>query len=212
MATLKIRVKSRKIATSNQVRLDVRRLREEGVAQEYKRERAESLGKPDNSDEPEKLWTDFKTEVLKVSESCLRDTHGKSKSFLTKETLNIIVESRRARLEGKNGQYRKLKRGAVRAVRRDKEAQVREVCETVESHMWSTDSRPSYRGIRRLRCSRTPPRCSTVKAADGTTLTGDSEIRARLTGYFEKLYLVDRPTVSFLEMLTPSGMRTHCNL
>ena len=61
-----------------------------------------------------------KTEVLKVSES-----------FLTKETLNTIEESRWAILEGRTGQYRELKREAVRAVRRDKEAQVRGVCETV---------------------------------------------------------------------------------
>ena len=43
-----------------------------------------------------------------------------------------------------------------------------------------------------LRSSRPPPRCSTVKAADGTTLTGESEIRARWAGYFEELYRVDR--------------------
>ena len=46
-----------------------------------------------------------------------------SKSFLTKEILNIIEESRRARLEGKTGEYRELKREAVRAVRRDNEEQ-----------------------------------------------------------------------------------------
>ena len=65
---LKIRLKSRKVAPSNQVRLDVRRLRYESVAQEYERELAESLGEPNDSDDPEKLWTDFKTKVLKVSE------------------------------------------------------------------------------------------------------------------------------------------------
>ena len=92
-------------------------------------------------------------------------------------------------------------------MRRDKEAQVRGVCETVENHMWSTDSRPAYRGIRMLRSSRPPHRCSTVKAADGTTL-GESEIRARWAGYFEELYLVEPPVVSFLGMLTLSGMRT----
>ena len=93
-------------------------------------------------------------------------------------------------------------------MRRDKEAQVRGACETVESHLWSSDSRSAYRGIRTLRSSRLPPRCSTVKAADGTTLTGESEIRARWAGYFEELYHVDPPTVSFQGMLTLSGMRT----
>ena len=56
------------------------------------------------------------------------------------KNLNIIEESRRARLEGKIGQYRELEREAVRGVRRDKKAQAPGVCETMESHLWSTDS------------------------------------------------------------------------
>ena len=47
-------------------------------------------------------------------------------SFLTKEALNNIGESRRlTRLEDKTGQYREIKREAVRAVRQEKEVQVR---------------------------------------------------------------------------------------
>ena len=57
-------------------------------------------------------------------------------SFLNEATLKIVEESRRARLEGRTGAYRGLKREAVRAVSRDKEAQVRGVCETMESHLW----------------------------------------------------------------------------
>ena len=41
----------------------------------YKRERTESLGEPNDSDFPEKLWTDFETKVSKVSEGCLRICH-----------------------------------------------------------------------------------------------------------------------------------------
>ena len=103
--------------------------------------------------------------------------------------LYTIEGSCSARLEGKTGQYRELKREAVRPVRRDKQAcqKVRGVCDTVESHLWSTDSRLAFRGIRTLRSSRPPRRYSTVKAADGTTLTGESWILARWAGYFEQL-------------------------
>ena len=87
------------------------------------------------SADPEKLSTDFKTKILRVSEGCLRGTTGTSKSFMTKKTLNIIEVSRRARLEGKTGQYRELKREALRAVRRDKEAHVCGVSMVVESHL-----------------------------------------------------------------------------
>ena len=90
---------------------------------------------------------------MKMSESRLRVTPGTSKSFLTKETVNTIEESLRAALEGKTGQYWELKREAVRAVRRDKEAQVRGLREAVESHLWSTDFQPAYRVIRTLRSS-----------------------------------------------------------
>ena len=78
------------------------------------------------SADPEKLSTDFKTKILRVSEGCLRGTTGTSKSFMTKKTLNIIEVSRRARLEGKTGQFRELKR------EEGKGAQVRGVCEGVE--------------------------------------------------------------------------------
>ena len=155
----------------------------------YKRELAESLGEPNDSDDPEKLWTDFKTKVLKVSESCLRDTTGTSKSFLTKNTPNIIEESCWARLQGKIGEYWQHRRVAgldfkgrsdstgswsvmfyVISGGTERRKSVESV-ETVESHLWSTDSRPADEGIRTLHYSRPPPLCSTVKAADDTTLT-----------------------------------------
>ena len=56
--------------------------------------------------------------------------------------------------------------------------------------------------------ARLPLRCSTVEAANGKTLTGESYIQARWAGYFEELYCMENPTVSFLEMLTLSGKRT----
>ena len=131
---------------------------------------------------------------------------------MTKETLNTNGESRRARLERKTVQYWKLKRESECAVRSDKKAQVRGDCETVESHLWSIDSRPAWESGQRnldVRSSSPPPCCSTVKAADGTTLAGESEIWARWAGKFEELYRVDSsPVVTFPGMLALSEMRT----
>ena len=80
------------------------------------------------------------------------------------------------RLEGTTGQHQSLKREASHAGRRDKEAQVRGVCERC---LWLTDFRPAYRGIQTLRSSRPTASGTTVKAAVGTTLMGESEIRVR---------------------------------
>ena len=69
----------------------------------------------------------------------------------------------------------------------------------LESPSWSTDPRRAYRSIWTLRSSRSPPRCFTVKAADGTTLTRSSEIRASWAGYLEEMYRVDPPDLEFHE-------------
>ena len=115
---------------------------------------------------------------------------------------------------GGQSQYRELKREAVRAVRTDKEAQARGVCDTVESNLWSNVSRPVCRGIRTLRSSRPWPRCTTLKPVDGTAMTVVSEIRARWAGYFEELYLTD-PTPSDREIqgdVDAVRVRTSCEL
>ena len=73
-------------------------------APEYKRGLAVSLGEPNDSDDSEKVWIHLKTKSLR----CLRavcDIHPECpKVFLTKETLNTIEETPRARFEGKPGQ------------------------------------------------------------------------------------------------------------
>ena len=59
---------------------------------------------------------------------------------------------------------------------------------------WLTyHGRSAYRRIRTLRSFRRPRHCSTAEEADGATLTGESEIRARWAGYVEELHRVDRP-------------------
>ena len=75
----------------------------------------------------------------------------------------------------------------------DKETYVREICEGVEHHLWSNDSRPADRGIRALRSSKTIPWCTAVRAEGGELLTEESEVKARCTGYFEQLYQPDPP-------------------
>ena len=84
----------------------------------------------------------------------------------------------------------------------------------MESHLWSTDSRPAYRGKRTLRSSRLPPRCFTVKPADVTTLTGESEIWARLSGYFEELYRVvplDREFLGDIDAVRDADAPVSCD-
>ena len=79
----------------------------------------------------------------------------------------------------------------LRVLRVEKEAYVRGICEGVENHLWSSDSRPAYRGIHALRSSKPVPRCTAVRAEGGGHLTEESKMKARWAGHFERLYQAD---------------------
>ena len=77
----------------------------------------------------------------------------------------------------------------------DKEAYVRGICEGVEHHLWSRDSRPAYRGIHALRSSKPVPQCTAVRAEGGGLLTEEAKVKALWARYFERLYQADPPAV-----------------
>ena len=72
---------------------------------------------------------------------------------------------------------------------------MRAICEGVEHHLWSSDSRPACRGICALRSSKPIPRCTAVRAECGRLLTEESEVNARWASYFERLFQADPPAV-----------------
>ena len=90
----------------------------------------------------------------------------------------IPLASHRDRMNGRAELFRELRHKTVCALRVDKEANVRGICEGVEHHLWSSDSRPAYRGIRTLHSSKPVPRCTAVRAESGRLLTEESEVKA----------------------------------
>ena len=121
-------------------------------------------------------------------------------------------------LDGRAELFRELRHKIVRALRVDKEAYVREICEGVEHHLWSSASRPAYRGIRTLRSSKPIPRCTAVRTEGGRLLTVESEVKARWAGYFEWLYQADSPAVeldvrcAIIPIADPKSIVIHLHL
>ena len=93
------------------------------------------------------------------------------KNFVSQGTLDTVAQSHRARLNGRAELFGELRRKTVRALRVDKEAYVRGICEWVEHHLWSRDSRPAYRGIHASCSSKPIPRFTAVRAEGGRLLT-----------------------------------------
>ena len=144
---------------------------------------------------PEELWSAFKTTVLDVDGGCLGTHRRAKKNFVSQGTLDTIDQSRRARLNGRAELFRELRRKTVHALRVDKEAYVRGICEGVEHHLWTGDTHPAYRGMRALRSSKPTPRSSAVRSESGRLTTEEFEVKDRWAGCFEQLNKADPPDV-----------------
>ena len=191
VATLRLRLKSKRLPKS-QPKLDVGSLGSEVVAREFADGLRDRLGELPAGDDPEVMWNDFKTAVLSTASERLGKRRSARRSFVSKSTLDLVEKSRRARLDG-DPAARELRRRTVRALRADKEEYVRSVCGRVESHLCTSDSRPAYNAIRALRSSKSVSGVSSVRAASGEVLTGESEVNSRWASFFEQLYQADSP-------------------
>ena len=118
LGTLKLQLKSRRMVTS-QPRLDVGKLKDERVADEFANRLSGDLGGLGALGNPEELWSAFKTTILDVVGGCLGIHCRAKKNFVSQGTLDTIDQSRRARLNGRAELFRELRRKTVRALRVD---------------------------------------------------------------------------------------------
>ena len=79
--------------------------------------------------DPKELWNAFKTTILDVAGGCLGTHRRAKKNFVSQGTLDTFDQSHRARLNDRAELFRELRHKTVRALRVDKEADVRGICE-----------------------------------------------------------------------------------
>ena len=92
VATHKLNLKSRRMVPS-QPRLDVDKLKDERVAEEFANRLSGDLRSLGALGGPEELWSAFKTTVLDVAGGCL-GTHRRAKNnFVSQGTLDTIDQS-----------------------------------------------------------------------------------------------------------------------
>ena len=118
-----MQLKSGKMVPS-QPRLEVGKLKDERVAEEFANKLSGDFGGLGALGDPEELWSAFKTTILDVAGKCLGTHTRAKKNFISQGTLDTIDQSRRARLNGRAELFRELRRKTVRALRVDKEADV----------------------------------------------------------------------------------------
>ena len=91
VATLKLHLKSRRMVPS-QPRLDVGKLKDERVAEEFANRLRGDLWGLDALEDPEELWSAFKTTALDVAGRYLGTHRRVKKNFVSQETLDTIEQ------------------------------------------------------------------------------------------------------------------------
>ena len=124
----KLHLKFRRMVPS-QPRLDVGKIKDERAAEEFANRLSGDLGGLDALGDPEELWRAFKTTIIDVAGGCLGTQQRAKKNFVSQRTLDTIDQSHRARLNGRAELFGELRRKTARALRVDKEAYVRGICE-----------------------------------------------------------------------------------
>ena len=99
----------------SQPRLDVDKLKDERAAEEFANKLSGDLGGLGALEDPEELWSAFKTTVLDVAGGCFGTHRRVKKNFVSQGTLDTIDQSRRARRNGRAELFRELRRKTVRA-------------------------------------------------------------------------------------------------
>ncbi len=138
VAKLKLRLKSEKIKASKQ-KLDVEKFKDQAARDAYAARLGSVFMERNVVGDSVEMWETYRDNLLSVAEKCIGYRKKQArKSFLSAETLSLVERSRRARLEGNSDLARRMKRESIRSLREDKERQVRGICESVESHLWSS--------------------------------------------------------------------------
>ena len=85
----------------SQPRLDVGKLKDERVSEEFAYGLSGDLGGLGALGNPEELWSAFKTTIVDVASGCLGTHQWAKKNFASQGTLDTIDQSHRVRLNGR---------------------------------------------------------------------------------------------------------------
>ena len=191
VAELQIRLRPRR-PSSRSPALNIAGLRDEDKVMEL-RSRYESVAGSDGSRGDPATWESFRDRLTSAAHGVLGvAVPEKRRNPLPPEAIALIGRRRSARLNGDKATYRSLRKPVIRVLREAEENRVREVCECVSSHLFTSGSGPAFRAIKTLSGKHLPRPPSCVLSKDGNPLDGPKAL-ARVAGYFEELLEADPP-------------------
>ena len=178
--------------SSRNLAFDTEKLRDEAVLEKF----CQHIHESGVSAGPEACgdWESFRDRITAAAHDSVGLVAPQRRGGgLPPDVADLVNRRRQARLNGDKPLYRSLKKAVPRALRGAEEARVREVCEQVLLHLFTSNSGPAFRAISTLSGKKRSLKSSSVFAEDGKVLEGAQALQ-RFAGYFEELLDVSPPS------------------
>ena len=188
VATLTMRLGKKKKLESP-LRLDLDSLNGEKAA-EYALEvtnRFEALGFLEDEKSPNDLWIQTKEILLDSAEKTVGlKRRSKCKAWISGHTFELIDEKRKAK-QTDPAKYKVLKKEVQKELRQDKQRQLDEMCDDLETANRRGNMRCLFRTVKSL-THKFQPQLHCIQSASGENITDPQGIAERWREYCEELY------------------------
>ena len=185
--TLKMRFKKNNV--SKPVLLDMDKLKNNEYRQLYQIEvmnKFQELERINEPRTPDELWKQLKEVTIDTAEKMLRKKGNKCKNWISSETFELIKKKREAR--GKSTtEYNRLRSEVQKMLRRDKQAELDQLCTELESNAKKGNSRSVFQTVKKL-TKQFQPKTTAINNRNGKKLVEPEKVCDRWKEYCEELY------------------------
>jgi hypothetical protein len=134
---------------------------------------------------PNELWDDMREVVISAAKKHIPKKKRKKQPWITKTTLNLAEERRKAKAEGNRNEWSRLNSAVSKGVSEDKRNFIEKKCDELEAH--KGESKKIFQIVKELTGKHTP-RTDVINDEEGNTLTEIEDIKQRWAEYTAKLY------------------------
>ena len=188
--SMKLRFKKNPANTTKSIGVDFEKLQCDQHVHQYQVEisnRFEALQKVNEPRTPDELWAELKDVTLSAAKTTLQKDHCKRKNWISNDTFELINKKREARKAGLHEEYRKLRGDVQKMLRRDKQAELDELCNELEENAKKGNNRPVFRIIKGM-TKQFQAKTVAIKDIDNKLQTEPEKVCQRWKEYCEELY------------------------
>ena len=144
---------------------------------------------------PDQIWQGMKNIYLESAEKILgKKTKKNSKPFISEEILQLSKDKKKARIENKQEEYRRLKKELRNKIRKEKKEWLEQECGKISSANEQRKSKELYQQIRKVKGNKQFIKNQCIKDENGNTLTEAKEVLERWHDYGKGLFSFTKPT------------------